>query len=58
MITVEKELRKEIARIRRNDPSNSAAMCAEISFEDEVECGISRAFAASKWLESLMARRG
>lgn len=57
MVAEEKALRKQIAKMREGDPSNSAATFAEISFEAEIEAGAQRAIAAAKWFDNLTRRK-
>jgi hypothetical protein len=47
------ELKKEIARRRRENPGDTRASFAEISFESALDEGFDESIAASKWLDTL-----
>ena len=47
------ELKKEIARRRRDNPGDTRASFAEISFESAREEGFDESIAASQWLSKL-----
>lgn len=47
------ELKKEIARRRRDNPGDTRASFAEISFESALEEGFDESIAASQWLSKL-----
>lgn len=52
-MSAQAELKKEIARRRRENPEDTRASFAEISFESALEEGFDESIAASQWLSTL-----
>lgn len=52
-MSAQAELKKEIARRRRENPGDTRASFAEISFESALDEGFDESIAASKWLDTL-----
>jgi hypothetical protein len=47
------ELESIIASRLRRNPMDGAALCAEISFQEELEAGVRESVVAHKWLQKL-----
>lgn len=47
------ELESLIASRLRKNPMDGAALCADISFQEELDAGVRESLAAHKWLQKL-----
>ena len=47
------ELESLVASRLRKNPMDGAALCADISFQEELNAGVRESLAANKWIQKL-----